>query len=167
MFEWSWPWERAWLSRCGAGYRTGLSSTQTQSLIRSRRRPSGVDVTFQELEEARAGNLASPQAEQVLACDLAIDEADAFGREPPHQGHESDLRGVWLPMKHRLAAEAAADANTVDSSDQLTIPPALHAMGVTKLVEPDIGLLHLGCDPGSFLCLRGTSAHALMTWANA
>ena len=57
-------------------------------------------------------------------------------REPLDQGHESDLRGVRLPMKHRLAAEAAADANAVDSSDQLTISPALHAMGVTKLVEP-------------------------------
>ena len=105
----------------------------------------------QEVEEARAGNLASAEADQVLACDLAIDDADAFGREPLYQGHESDLRGVRLPMKHRLAAEAAADANAVDSSDQLTISPALHAMGVTKLVEPYVGLLHLGCDPGSFL----------------
>src|SRR5271166_5863739 len=105
----------------------------------------------QEVEEARAGNLASAQADQVLAGDLAIDDADAFGREPPYQCHESDLRGVRLPMKHRLAAEAAADANAVDSSDQLTISPALHAMGVTKLVERYVGLLHLGCDPGSFL----------------
>ena len=87
----------------------------------------------------------------MLAGDLAIDEVDALGLQPLDQGREGDLGGVGLVVEHRLAAEAAADADAVDPAHQPAVPPGLHAVGVAELVEADVGSLHLRGDPGPVL----------------
>ena len=70
---------------------------------RESRAPTGLEVR----EEGLPGDLAGPQAEEMLAGDLAVDELDAVGLQPTHQGRQGNLRGIGLEVEHRLAAEAA------------------------------------------------------------
>src|SRR5207244_6340228 len=106
---------------------------------------------FEAAQELGPRDFSGAQSQQVLAGDLAIDEVDPFGIEVLGQSRQGDLRGVSLVIKHRFPAETAANPNTVDSPYQPALPPGLHALRIAQFMEPDIGALHFGSDPGAVL----------------
>ena len=63
--------------------------------------------------------------------------------------------------KHRFSEKHTAQRQAVEPADQRTISPYLNAVGKSKLVELDIGLLHLLGNPGAGLIgPRGVGAGA-------
>src|SRR3989338_4394283 len=61
--------------------------------------------------------------------------------------------------EHRFPEETPSQREPVNPSRQLSIQPGLHGMGEPFFVQTDVGLLHLGSDPGSVLSrARGRGA---------
>ena len=66
---------------------------------------------------------------------LAVYELNALAREPPYQGDERDLRGIVDLGEHALAEEDVAQRHPVQPADELSVLPALDAMGVAAVVQ--------------------------------
>ena len=47
---------------------------------------------------------------------------------------KSDLAGIRCTRKHAFAREHAAQRHTIETTDQLSFPPAFHRMGETSLM---------------------------------
>ncbi len=69
----------------------------------------------------------------------------------PHQVDQAGLGSVAGPVKHRFTEKAPAQGDPVKPSHQPPILPDFHRMGITGLVQVNIGRDHLGHQPGAAL----------------
>ena len=76
------------------------------------------------------------EAAQMLGHILRVEQFKAAGDQPRHQMHQRDLRGVAGAVKHALAEEGAAEADAVESADQIVVLPDLDAVACPSSCSP-------------------------------
>src|SRR5690349_14132946 len=105
-----------------------------------------IDQRGQLGEVPRPVPLDYPERRQVRRLPLHVDERTR--PEALHEGEQRDLRGVRLPVEHRLPREQPADRQAVETADEPAVQTGLHRVRPAQLVEPDVRVTHAGVDPG-------------------
>ena len=99
-------------------------------------------------------DVAAAHGLEVGCLELAVDEGVAELLHQAGKYDEGNLRGTGDEREHAFAEEAAAQGDTVETANERIALPDLDAGGIAHLVQPDVGFLHLGTEPG---------AHAFLT----
>src|SRR5258705_9196223 len=93
-------------------------------------------------------DLDRAKAAQVLGHILRVEQFEAARDQPRHQVHQRHFRGVAGAMKHALAEEGAAEADTIEAADKVVIVPDLDAMVMPESGQPDVEVSDALVDPG-------------------
>ena len=83
----------------------------------------------------RARDLLCAELREVLGHELGVEQPEAAPDQAGHQMHQRHLRGVAPAREHALAEEGAAQRDAIEAAHQLVALPALHAVGVTHVVQ--------------------------------
>lgn len=95
-----------------------------------------------------ARDLLGSELGEVLGHELGVEQPVSPGDQPRHQVHQRHLRGVAPSREHALAEEGPAQRDTVETSHELFIEPALEAVGVAQLVKAHVEPFDRAVDPG-------------------
>src|SRR5437660_12927106 len=93
-------------------------------------------------------NFNRAELSQVRREPLRVKQGKFSRAQMFDQRHQSDLRRVPDPVKHRFAEKGTADADAVKSPGQFAFAPRFDRMCVTKLVQLLVALDDLAIDPG-------------------
>lgn len=105
----------------------------------------------EKIGELPPRNVPRPQRRQMGRPNLAIDKSESAVQKFFCQRNERRFGGVADMGKHGLSEKASPQGNPIKPPGHHTSLPSLHRMGITHLMEDDIGLLHFLGDPGSIL----------------
>ena len=98
-------------------------------------------------------HLPGAQTGQMRGVLLAIDEPHALRSAKRHQRRERNFGGIGLARKHRFAEDGVTDRRAIQTAHQPAINPSFDAVRQARMMQCDIGRLHLGQDPSARLAL--------------
>ena len=84
----------------------------------------------------------------MLGHVLRVEQFEPARDQPRHQMHQRHLGGVAGPMKHALPEERPAQADAIQSADQIVVLPDLDAVCVSEFMQPDVEIADPFVDPG-------------------
>src|SRR5262245_23098702 len=88
------------------------------------------------------------EAGEMLGDELRVQESVVPLAESGDQVHESHLAGIGRGREHAFAEEGAAEADPVETADQLAVEPGLDAMGMAHAEELAAEIEDRLVDPG-------------------
>ena len=83
--------------------------------------------------------------------ELTVDQFLPVRLHLPGQADQRELGGARLQGEHALPGKDPVHMDTVQSADKVLSFPDLDTPGPSEVVQPGIGLDHLGTEPGAFL----------------
>ena len=86
---------------------------------------------------------------------LTIDHRDALGAAKRDQRRQRDFGRIGLMRKHGFTKHHLAQVNAVEAAGKLAIDPGFHAVRMTRVVQVQVGALHVRHDPGARLARSG------------
>ena len=110
-----------------------------------------------ELQIFVIADVAAAHGLEVGRLELAVDEGVAELLHEAGKHDEGNLRGAGDEREHAFAEEAAAQGNTVETANERIVLPYLDTHGIALVVQPDVGFLHLGTEPGAHASLAECS----------